>query len=305
MPEQETGQPPTAESPATPGPSGVPSGTLAEREAAVAQAWKDLDVVMRDLREANAHLVIANLKSQALAAEVGLLFEEATTALDARDAFFEQVSHDLRTPMTSISGWAAILGINPDPPTIAEAARSIATSAAVQARLVNDLLDVSRIMVNKFELAIEELDLSLVADEAVSAIRPVAIAKGTSLTLNVDHSIVMAGDRIRMRQVLDNLLSNAIKFTAAGGAVSTFITLDGDEAVVVMRDDGEGIPADFLPRVFNRHAQATPNHFGGLGVGLAIVKHIVELHGGSVTAESPGEHQGSTFTVRIPGARRE
>ncbi|MEO8034611.1 MAG: HAMP domain-containing sensor histidine kinase [Acidobacteriota bacterium] len=271
-------------------------------EQAGAPSRHDLEFVMRDLREANEHLVLANIRSQALAGEIRLLYEEATEVIEAKDAFFAQISHDLRTPLTSITGWAALLGVNPDPATIAEAARSIASSAALQAKLVNDLLDISRIMTYKFEIISEAIDLRKVADDAASAIRPLAAAKSIALGVNFSPGLV-DGDAIRLRQVVDNLLSNAVKFTSPGGAIETTLTFDGTDAVLQVRDDGEGIPSNFMPHIFKRHAQAGGSRFGGLGLGLAIAKYIVELHGGTVVAESEGEGKGATFTIRLPARR--
>ena len=269
-------------------------------EGRSAQSWDDLDAIMRDLREANEHLVIANLKSQALAAEVAQLYGEANEALKAKDAFFQQVSHELRTPMTSITGWATLLGIHPDPETVKEAARCIASSAAVQAKLVNDLLDVSRIMAQKFGITKEVMDLLEVVTEALDALRPLAEAKGTTLRLSAPASVVIHGDRFRLRQVCDNLLSNALKFTSPGGLIEVTLACEKNESVLVVRDDGEGIPSDFLPKVFKRHSQAASGRFGGLGLGMAIVEHIVESHDGTVTVESAGTGLGATFTVTLP-----
>jgi signal transduction histidine kinase len=257
--------------------------------------------VLADLREANENLVMANLRSQALASEVEKLYAEASQAIQAKDEFFEQVTHELRTPMTSITGWAALLGRETDPTTIAEAARSIASSAAVQAKLVNDLLDMSRMMMQTFNITIAEVDLRGVVLDAVSAARPLADSKHLSLEVELTP-ILVPGDATRLRQVLDNLLSNAVKFTHAGGEIKLSLTLNEGEGVLIVRDNGEGVPVDFLPRVFDRHAQASIGRFGGLGLGLAIVKHIVELHGGSVIADSAGEGMGTTFTVRLPAS---
>ena len=264
----------------------------------------NLDKVLRDLREANAQLIVSNLKSQDLARELSLLYDEATEAIKENDAFFAQVSHELRTPLTSISGWAALLGIHVDPPTVAEAARSISTSAAIQAKLVNDLHDVSRIRANKFEVTVEEIDFRTVADDAASSIRPLLAAKDISLQTAIEEAMI-DGDGTRLRQVLDNLLSNALKFTPKGGVIDTRLRIDGPNAVLQIRDTGEGISSDFLPHIFKRHAQAAPGRFGGLGLGLAIAKHIVELHGGTIAAESPGKGKGATFTIRIPAIRRD
>ena len=279
--------------------------SLRAREVAAEQAWRDIEMVMGDLREANEHLVVANLKSQALAQELGRLYDEATRKSQAKDDFFALLSHELRTPLTSITGWADLLGRDPAPATVAEAARSIATSAALQAKLVDDLLDVSRIMTGKFTITPAEIDLYAVLDEAVSAMRPAATAKGVSLRTVKQQQIVISGDAARLRQVVSNLLSNAVKFTPAGGLIEVSLVLDGAFAVMKVCDTGEGIPEGFLPDVFDRHAQADVRRFGGLGLGLAIVKHIVEEHGGSVVAASRGEGKGATFTVRIPALRRD
>lgn len=196
-------------------------------------------------------------------------------------------------------------GENPDPATIEEAARSIAISAALQAKLVDDLLDVSRIMTGKFAITEAEIDFYTVVDDAVSAMRPVATAKGVSLRMIARQSILIRGDAGRLRQVVGNLLSNAVKFTPAGGFIEVRLLLNGSSAVVEVCDTGEGIPCRFVPHVFDRHAQADARRFGGLGLGLAIVKHIVELHRGSVAAVSQGEGKGATFTVRLPILRQE
>lgn len=279
--------------------------SLRVSEEAAASAWRDIEAVMADLREANEHLVLANVKSQALAQELARLYEKATTESQAKDHFFALLSHELRTPLTSIKGWADLLGRNPDPPTIAEAARSIATSAALQAQLVDDLLDVSRIMTGKFGITEAEMDLSPVVDDAVSALRPMASAKGLSLQTVAQEPILIRGDAIRLRQVVVNLLSNAVKFTPAGGLIEVRVVLDGSFATIAVCDTGDGISSRFLPDVFDRHAQADARRFGGLGLGLAIVKHIVELHGGSVAALSQGEGKGATFTIRLPISRQE
>ncbi|HEY8182778.1 MAG TPA: HAMP domain-containing sensor histidine kinase [Thermoanaerobaculia bacterium] len=255
---------------------------------------------MAALREANGHLVVANLRSQTLAEQMNELYEEAKTAIQAKDDFFTMISHELRTPLTSIAGWAALLERDPDPATIAEAARSIASSAAVQAQLIDDLLDVSRIMTGKFAITEAKIDLRDVIADSVSAMHPQAAAKGVSLRTTAVQSIIIDGDAGRLRQVVVNLIANSIKFTPPGGLIETQLTRDGSFAVIKVCDTGEGISLDFLPYVFDRRAQASARRFAGLGLGLAIVKHIVELHGGSVAAASGGEGKGATFTIRIP-----
>lgn len=278
--------------------------SLRAKEESASQGWRDLDAAMGDLREANENLVLANLRSLTLAQELGQAFEKVTSASQAKDDFFALLSHELRTPLTSIKGWADLLGRDPDPPTIAEAARSIASSAALQAKLVDDLLDVSRIMTGKFAINPEEIDLIAVVGTAVSAMRPEAGAKGISLRANEQEPIIIRGDAAKLGQAVGNLLSNAMKFTPTGGLIEIAVMLDSPFAVVSICDTGEGISLRFLPDVFDRHAQANSRRFGGLGLGLAIVKHIVELHGGSVTAASPGEGKGATFTIRIPTGKQ-
>ncbi|HYK05141.1 MAG TPA: HAMP domain-containing sensor histidine kinase [Thermoanaerobaculia bacterium] len=262
----------------------------------------ELEALASALREANGHLVIANLRSQALAEQMNQLYEEAKTAIQAKDNFFALISHELRTPLTSITGWAALLQRAPDPPTIIEAARSIATSAALQAQLIDSLLDVSRIMTGNFTITETKIDLRRVMGDSLTAMRPLAAAKSLSLRTSVEQSIIVNGDPFRLGQAVSNLLANAIKFTPPGGLIETRLVREASFAVIEVCDTGEGIASHFLPNIFGRGSQATAGRFGGLGLGLSIVKHIVELHGGSVAAASAGEGKGATFTVRIPCA---
>lgn len=272
------------------------------REQTAADVRAEFEALMEALREANGHLIMANLRSQSLAEQMNQLYEEARTAIQAKDDFFSAISHELRTPLTSITGWAALLLDSPDAATISEAARSIASSAALQAQLIDDLLDVSRIMTNKFAITEAEIDLRDVIEDSVSGMRPIAAAKDISLRKQVEQSVVINGDPARLRQVLTNLLTNAIKFTPAGGLIETRLSHDGVFGIIEVSDTGEGITPEFLPFVFDRRAQATERRFAGLGLGLAIVKHIIELHRGSVEVRSEGPGKGATFTVRIPRA---
>jgi signal transduction histidine kinase len=278
-----------------------PPGEVAEgREQTAADVRAEFEALMEALREANGHLIMANLRSQSLAEQMNQLYEEARRAIQAKDDFFNVISHELRTPLTSIAGWAALLMLDsPDARTISEAARSIASSAAVQAQLIDDLLDISRIMTNKFAITESKIDLREVIEDGVSGMRPIASARDISLRKQADQSVVIDGDPSRLRQVLTNLLTNAIKFTPAGGLIETRLTREGSFAVIEVSDTGEGISAAFLPLVFERRSQATERRFAGLGLGLAIVKHIVELHRGTVDVRSEGEGKGATFTVRI------
>lgn len=285
-----------------PGEDGEPASeqNVAIPEPTAADVRAEFEALLEALREANGHLVMANLQSQSLAEQMNELYEEARSALQAKDDFFSAISHELRTPLTSITGWAALLLHSPEAATISEAARSIATSAALQAHLIDDLLDVSRIMTNKFAITEGQVDLRDVIDDSVSGMRPIAAAKEIALEKHMKESVVIEGDAARLRQVLTNLLTNAIKFTPAGGVIEIRLSHDESFAVIDVCDTGEGISAEFLPHVFERRAQATERRFAGLGLGLAIVKHIIELHRGSVEVRSEGEGKGATFTIRVP-----
>jgi signal transduction histidine kinase len=278
------------------------TGTVPAAQDGSVEAGTELQSLIAALREANGHLVLANLRSQVLAEQMHQLYEEAQRAIRAKDDFFAVISHELRSPLTSIIGWAALLQRNPSPETISEAARSIANSASVQARLIDDLLDVSRIMTGKFAITETPIEIGRVIEETTLEMRPAAEAKGVLLRTSVQERIVISGDAARMSQVIANLLANAIKFTPAGGLIEARLAREDANAVIEVSDTGEGISAEFLPYVFDRRSQATSRRFAGLGLGLAIVKHIVDLHRGSVAAASEGPGKGSTFTIRIPCA---
>ena len=270
------------------------------REQASLDVRLELEALMEALREANGQLVIASLRSQALADQMHDLYDEAQRAIQAKDDFFAVISHELRSPLTSIIGWAGLLQREPDVATITDAARAIASSAAVQAKLIDDLLDVSRIMTGKFAINAAPFDLRAVIDDTMTAMQPLAAAKGVSVRTAALQSVVVIGDGTRLSQVISNIVSNAIKFTPPGGLIEAHLTREGSFAVIAVSDTGEGISHDFLPHVFDRRAQANTRRFGGLGLGLAIVKHIVELHHGSVAAASEGAGQGAPVTVRLP-----
>ena len=225
-----------------------------------------------------------------------------------KDEFLATLSHELRTPLTSILGWASM--IRNGEVEGANAARAIETierNARSQARLIDDLLDVSRIITGNLRLDLNPLDLGPIVDSAVDALRPTADAKGIGLRMEfAPVSCLVRGDANRLRQVIWNLLSNAIKFTPKRGHVT--ITLDCIESLarLTVRDTGEGISAEFLPYVFDRFRQAEGSisrKQGGLGLGLAVVRHLVELHGGNVSANSEGLDKGSTFQVELPMAQ--
>ena len=231
-------------------------------------------------------------------------------ASDIKDQFLATLSHELRTPLNAVLGWAHMLrtGVLP-PERVPPALDALERNALAQSQLVDDLLDMSRIMSGKLPIRREVVKLADVARAAEETVRPTAQSK--SLTLEVDLAIRPAlrviGDPDRLRQVLWNLLSNAVKFTPSGGHVRMRMSRDGSDAVIVVHDTGEGIDSHFLPFVFERFRQAdstTTRRHSGLGLGLAIARHLVHAHGGTVTAHSDGPDQGAIFTVRLPLAAR-
>jgi PAS domain S-box-containing protein len=229
--------------------------------------------------------------------------EVADAANRAKDDFLSVVSHELRTPLTSMTNWLRVLRTG-KPEQAGRAVDAIERATRAQTKLVADLLDVSGIVAGRFRLDLRPVDLPAVVRTAVDAIAPAAEAKGVRLALQLDgESPVVAGDPDRLQQIVWNLLSNAMKFTSGGGLIDVRLeTVDGGVRLVV-RDTGRGISPEFLPRVFQRFQQADPpasRLHGGLGLGLAIVRHLTELHGGSVTVESGGEGKGATFTVALP-----
>jgi len=231
--------------------------------------------------------------------------EELAEANRLKDEFLATLSHELRTPLTSIVGWAHMLRAGAlDPETQERALEAIERNASAQTSLINDLLDVSRIITGKLRLHVEPTDLAPVIESAAESLRPAAEARGVRLGVDVEEGVGrVSGDADRLRQVVWNLLSNAVKFTPRGGSVTVSLAARDAHAEVEVTDTGVGIAPEFLPQVFDRFRQAdgriTREH-GGLGLGLAIARHLVELHGGTITASSPGEGQGSTFRFRLP-----
>jgi signal transduction histidine kinase len=229
--------------------------------------------------------------------------EEAEAASLAKDHFLAMVSHELRTPLNAILGWARILRTHAvGPADQAKGLETIERNARVQAQLIEDLLDVSRIVSGTLRLDRRPTDPTAVVNAAVDALRVQAEARGIHLLAEIeDTGITLNADADRLQQVVWNLLSNAVKFTPHGGRVAVKLARTGSGIEITVSDDGAGIPREFLPRIFERFAQsAAGERKGGLGLGLAIVRHIVELHGGTVTAESGGAGLGSRFRVLLP-----
>jgi signal transduction histidine kinase len=227
---------------------------------------------------------------------------------EAKDRFLATVSHELRTPLHAILGWTNVLRTRKsDESTFTQALETIERNGTMQARLIEDLLDVSRMVTGKLTLDVQPVDLVSIIEAALDVVRPAAGAGGIRLESRLDASVgLVAGDPARLQQVVWNLLVNAVKFTATGGRVEVRLQALGPDVLVTVSDTGRGIAPDFLPYVFERLRQADASSTRaqtGLGLGLAIVRHLVELHGGTVRADSPGEGQGATFTVRLPLAR--
>ena len=251
-------------------------------------------------------LVVQELaRRAAMAIDNARLYREAEAANRAKDEFLATLSHELRTPLTAIVGWATMLRDRDlDAATAEIALDTILRSAKTQSELVDDLLDVSRAVTGKLNLHLDDLDLVTIARDVVTAAKPSAEHRGIGLRFDAHaRSLPVRGDDRRLRQVVWNLVANSIKFTDKGGHVDISVTASGDKARVSVSDTGRGIASDFMPFVWDAFRQAdssTSREHGGLGLGLAVVRRIVEMHGGRVSAVSPGLGRGATFTVEIP-----
>lgn len=294
--------------------------------------WSDLPVIVFSSKSGRPEALLSDLGSKINATvverpiRIALLISAVRAALRARrrqyqtrdllrqleladeqkDLFLATLSHELRTPLNSILGWIQIMrGRELDDDAKKHALEVIQRNAHSQADMISDILFVSRIITGKLEIKHEPVDVYGVVKQAVEMIRPVAESK--SIELSIDMSgydpAPVEGDAERLQQVLVNLLANAVKFTPQGGEISVALRGSESDVTVSVQDNGQGIDPDFLPYVFERFRQADNTYvrrIGGLGLGLAIVRHLVELHGGSVTAESDGKDQGARFTVVLP-----
>lgn len=278
------------------GRDGRPMGWIHLSEAAENEFSEDDEAILLQLAQV-ASIALENT-----------LFSEAREANRLKDEFLTTLSHELRTPLTAILGWTRLLRSNRlDPPRFEHGLDVIERNVAAQAKLIEDLLDVSRIAAGKLRLNVGSVLLVPTLAAAVESMRPAALAKGVSLRFECEDGIspdlVLAGDPDRLQQIVWNLLANAIKFTPAAGKVSVHLAQDPGGCRIEVKDTGLGISPTFLGHVFDRFRQAdstTTRAHGGLGIGLALVQHITEMHGGSVSAQSPGLNQGSTFVVRLP-----
>lgn len=258
-----------------------------------------------DAFTADEEALVTQLSQMAATAVENTLFAEAREANRLKDEFLATLSHELRTPLSAILGWVQLLRTQTlDADETAEALEIIERNGRMQHKLVEDLLDVSRIVTGKVQLNIQSVSLTAVIRAALDVILPAALAKQVAVDATLDERADrVQGDQDRLQQVLWNLLSNALKFTPEHGHIEVRLEFEDKFARVVVQDSGEGIGPEFLPYVFDRFRQAdssTTRRHSGLGIGLAIVRHVVELHGGSVRVESAGKGRGTTFSVLLP-----
>jgi signal transduction histidine kinase/CheY-like chemotaxis protein len=257
------------------------------------------------VRDANEGLLREIDERRRIEAERERLLIREREANRLKDEFLAAVSHELRTPLNAILGWVQILGsTKPDEKTMAKAVSVITRNVHAQTRVIEDLVDVSRIVTGKLPLQLEALDLQLPVEAALEVVRPQGDSKGITIDLHhADRPCIVTGDRDRLQQIVWNLLSNAIKFSDPGGRITVTTRAGESWHEIEVRDEGAGIPPEFLPYVFDRFRQADGSmsrEHGGLGLGLAIVRDLTEMHGGTVHVASAGKGTGATFSVRIP-----
>jgi len=232
---------------------------------------------------------------------------EAERANRAKDEFLAIVSHELRSPLFALRGWSHLLATTRplEPSLVERAAKAIKRNVDHQTRLIDDLLDTSRIVSGKLNIERRVVNLAETVNAALEAARPGAAAKEIELRFAPGEPVMVVGDAGRLQQLASNLLSNAVKFTPEKGGVHVSLLKNGERVQIVVKDNGLGISPEFLPHVFDRFTQAdttSARRAGGLGIGLALVRHIALLHGGQVRADSPGLGKGATFTVDLPAA---
>jgi signal transduction histidine kinase/FixJ family two-component response regulator len=259
----------------------------------------------RCYRQADLNLVQDLTMRAALAIENAQLYREAQEANRMKDEFLATLSHELRSPLNAILGWTRLLNTRKfNETTTARAMETIERSAMTQAQLVEDLLDVSQIIRGKLRLNVQPMDLTSAIQAEIATVQPSAAAKNIQIQFVFEPDIgLISGDLDRLQQVIWNLLSNAVKFTPENGQITIFLQRCQSHIQFILIDTGKGIDPEFAPFVFDRFRQADSSStrtYSGLGLGLAIVRHLVELHGGTVKVSSKGENQGSTFTVKLP-----
>jgi signal transduction histidine kinase len=263
----------------------------------------DIRGVLVVATETTAEVSVRN-QLERMNARESFLRKNAEAANRAKDEFLATVSHELRTPLNAILGWSAILREQCDPTRLEKGLGIIERNGWAQAKIIEDILDVSRIISGKVVLDLSRVVLAAVVQNAIESVRPAATAKQIQLELLLDGARTeLIADEGRLQQVVWNLVSNAVKFTPAGGLVRVEASRRNGSVAIVVADTGKGISSEFLPYVFDRFRQddaSTTKRYGGLGLGLAIVRHLVELHGGTVSAKSDGEGFGAIFEVVLP-----
>jgi PAS domain S-box-containing protein len=265
----------------------------------------DISLTVSPIRNANGVIVGASKIARDISEEQRLR-RMADDASRLKDEFLAVLSHELRTPLNTVLGYTRLLRqpvITDDPERREKALEVLQRNADALAKLVDEVLDTSRVMVGKLQLSIGRVSLEQVLRQAIETISPAADAKNIRLTVQIEPGMDTLGDPDRLRQVTWHLLSNAVKFTPSGGEVTIRALQEGPDFVIEVRDTGIGISADHVSRVFQRFWQADASisrEYSGLGLGLALVRHLVEMHGGSVAAASTGPGRGATFTVRLP-----
>ncbi|HUR97295.1 MAG TPA: ATP-binding protein [Pyrinomonadaceae bacterium] len=283
-------------------------------EAALINANRDLEDRIgertRELAQANQSLRLVADEREDILKKEQIARREAEIANRLRDEFMATVSHELKTPLNSILGWARMLKAGDlDDEQITRALSTIIKNSETQNRLIEDLLDVARIISGKLVLEFEQVNATELVQDAIQSVTPIAEARGIRISEVVDDgaaAVTISGDRNRLMQVFSNLLTNAIKFTPENGHVEVALAVRNSRLNVSVTDNGIGIKPEFLPLVFERFRQdsSTPARNGGLGLGLAIVRQLVEMHGGSVSVRSEGLNKGSEFTVELPAQHR-
>jgi signal transduction histidine kinase len=248
-------------------------------------------------------VLVATIRALLRAREAERALREANRL---KDDFLATLSHELRTPLNAIVGWAHVLRTpNLDPGIVARAIESIQRNAEAQTRLVADILDVSRIVTGKLRIDSRRIDLASAAAAALETVRPSTVSRQITVEYSAAPDVIVHGDASRLQQIVWNLLANAVKFTPTGGNIRLEVRRNVSNVELVVMDTGMGIDPAFLPHVFDRFRQADASmtrSFGGLGLGLALVRDLVQMHGGTVRAESLGKDQGSCFTVVLPAA---
>ena len=281
--------------------------TLASVEQQVADRTQALSKAMAELTLSEQQLHMALDERAAAVERAEAAREVAEEASHLKDEFLATASHELRTPLNAIVGWVHVLqtGALRDEDQRRQAVNAIDRNAKVQTRLIEDLLDVSRMIKGRVSLTVAPADLRSIVDAAVETLRPAADAKAIAVDVEgADDVLPVIGDEHRLQQVVWNLLANALKYTARGGHVAITVSKQDGRAIVAVTDNGEGIDPGFLPHVFEPFRQgASETMRSGLGLGLAIVQRLVDLHGGSIAAESEGVGKGARFTVSLPVAQ--